>query len=1567
MPAAPQAPATVPAAPPPPVAVPAAPPAQPTVDDDTALADERYGALKQHIVGLAFSGGGIRSGTFAIGFLQGLAGLHLLKRIDYLSTVSGGGYAGGWLASWIDREGDIANVELQLNSSRVAEAKASRGRDKKSGQPLVKKDVQVVEEEPEPLRHLRAYSSYLTPSPGLLTIDTWTVVMIWLRNVAINMLMLFPAALLMVLAIRWLAYLYGTVTPTLVGEGDDHLFYRWITGVATAVGLAILAVGFALNASVIQQFRRDSETVTRGAGRIRWTVRLCPVAAFLLTLNVPSILAAFGGAVQDYAMDTSTTRSSLAQSFYLWLGEHLGLLGLPNVVLNVALFGLIMSTQAAIVDIVSGKARKRTGGFLLVAVGVASLLIGGVPGLILAATGLVIVGLLGLILLVTTCAALVEIDRSQNPTVFKVRVKSAREPIVKILEIDRSQGKTVLTVHVKSACAAFVKILWSQAEKWFAGFLMVAVGVASLLIGAKSGFAPTVAGLLVVGLGVGLIVAGRPKKKANFWVGILVIAIAALILVVLPLVPGPPWLVALAVAAVAVGLIRSDDFEEGSSGGRWVGWTLVLVGLIMTVATEWPVLSWSVVALGGAIAVVSTGLSRWRYPGAAFVAGGSGGVLFAVLEAILAHWAATGRSDLLATFAVPGAVFVLIASMIVEVALAGRAIRESEREWWASLSARLGLRGLAWIIAAGVILYVPAALLYAEVPIRFLIGSSWAAATLSGALAGLSKTGQGGGGLLPKIAKLAPPLFLAGGLGAVSLLLSYLVGDSRLHFVTDPSAESRLFSYFESIRLTDPSMLALYTLLAGSLFYLAFFGWIDVNLFSLHALYTDRLVRCYLGATRNKPEWVDRWGPERIRRVVSGAPTGVADLVPGTGQPRDPARAQNPVTGFDPKDDLDLRDLWPYGEKPKHYQGPIPLFNATLNLVAGQDLAWRDRKGESFVLTPRYCGSKSTGYAQIPETGNLDDDLKRDPCLTLGRAMAISGAAIDPNMGYLQSPALTAFLTIFNARLGYWIENPYDPNRGDRWAARSPQVGGRLLLSELLGRTTDSNAYIHLSDGGHFDNLGVYELIRRRCRYVVALDAGEDANPSNDNLAALIRLVRIDFGARIHLDTDPFRLRGDDRLTSAHVVVGSIHYEDLDHRQQPGVFVYVKISLTGDEPPDLQRYAKDHTDFPHQPTDFRQSFDEEQFECYRALGDHIAWSVFGGPASTAKGPAPKSLDEVAEANRRFFVEVRRRWSVPPAGQQEHFLETTRGYTEVHRALRSDPLLRGLSHELYPELVPPPGQPRTPAETRAEVHAVGQMLQVIEDTMIALGLNARTELPMNLGWLNVFRRWSSSSTFRHHWAVLRAEFSPDLVRFCDEVLHLQPPSGRLLEWGPTLAASQADAERARDHLAAEFALEWPGEVAGGRDLKSRLASAVAFQNLFGMAQPLAWLIVQDRPAQPANGAAAGWIPIGIIQAARGRRGGIDLFTWVLPAYRSIGMGSTCFPTALKAIERAIQNLPLYYFWMEPTLRVSYPASGLDMDRDANLARWKRFFATYDFEPKKLNPGAPWVDLEKTVGP
>ncbi len=703
------------------------------------------------------------------------------------------------------------------------------------------------------------------------------------------------------------------------------------------------------------------------------------------------------------------------------------------------------------------------------------------------------------------------------------------------------------------------------------------------------------------------------------------------------------------------------------------------------------------------------------------------------------------------------------------------------------------------MVTIGTVVYAPAVLLMAGPWLRSAIASGWLLTTAAGALSGRlgSMAPRSSKSLVPLIATVAPPVFVIGLLGLVASLGAYLVNGNTPTPAAGATADTaRIWAtYLVGIQGTSWLSLASYAALMYILYSLAT-NLIDVNLFSLNAMYANRLVRCYLGASRPKSEWRGRWGEHR-RDVLSGAPTFVKQV------PRDP----NPVTGFDPADDLSLADLFKErGDGSPAYRGPFPLINATLNRVAGKELAWRDRKGESFFLSPLYCGTKETGFSRCP----VGDDAKN---LTLGRAMSISGAAVDPNMGYLQSPMLTAFLTLLNARLGYWMERPGKPD----WKAAGPTLGGGMLLGELFGRTDAKGEFVHLSDGGHFENLGVYELIRRRCRFIVALDSGEDGSPSSDNLATLMRLCRIDFGVRIQIDTDPLRMAGDGRLTSTHVVIGRVRYDDVDSGQKEGMLVYIKISLTGDEPPDLQNYAAQNPDFPHEATDLKQSFNEAQFEAYRTLGDHVARRVFGEAQQRLLAQPlwaePDADREFRLGNPRLFQAVARSWSVPPASQSADYIQGTRDWIALQRDLLRNEALAPLAFELYPEFAPDPGPLDDAARDRtgrAAFHAVGMMIQIMENTWIALNLKSYVNLPMNQGWLNTFRRWTTTRTFHRYWATYRSEFSPDFVRFCEGSLHLgvAPPRAATLA---ELKGLGIATEPTLGRLAEEFAREWPGET------------------------------------------------------------------------------------------------------------------------------------------------------------
>ena len=487
---------------------------------------------------------------------------------------------------------------------------------------------------------------------------------------------------------------------------------------------------------------------------------------------------------------------------------------------------------------------------------------------------------------------------------------------------------------------------------------------------------------------------------------------------------------------------------------------------------------------------------------------------------------------------------------------------------------------------------------------------TWVGSAIAGVMAGKSNetNGRQPSKVLEWIAMSTPYVFMAG----LLLLLSLLAAVATLDNWPDPT---KLDLYFKE--LNDTTCWRVFGWLVFCLILSFVMAWrTDVNIFSLHGLYANRLVRCYLGASRPKIQNPD------FRDMPGGAPVSVVG----------PERRPNPITGFDPNDDLWLCKLCinptpaaSPDESPPDlpYQCPFLLINTAMNLVGGDELAWQERMAESFVLTALHCGSKSTGFRRLSE--------RDDAPLLLGTALTLSGAALSPNMGYHSSPAVTALLTVFNVRLGGWVANP----RYKVPSNTGPPLGLWYLLSELFGRTNARSQYVYLSDGGHFENLGVYELVRRRCRLVVVCDASADPAGKFEDLGNLIRKCRTDFGVRITIDISSLQKETGSSLSKSHSAIGKIHYGEVDPGAQDGILVYIKASLTTDVPSDVLQFHKQHPEFPHDPT-ADQFFNESKFESYRELGYHIAKKVFGDAGEKTDCPDEKLLhDRIEELRKKF--------------------------------------------------------------------------------------------------------------------------------------------------------------------------------------------------------------------------------------------------------------------------------------------------------------------------------------------
>jgi hypothetical protein len=381
-----------------------------------------------------------------------------------------------------------------------------------------------------------------------------------------------------------------------------------------------------------------------------------------------------------------------------------------------------------------------------------------------------------------------------------------------------------------------------------------------------------------------------------------------------------------------------------------------------------------------------------------------------------------------------------------------------------------------------------------------------------------------------------------------------------------------------------------------SVVFLIFGSRVDVNEFSMHGFYRNRLARCYLGGTN-------------------------------------PARTPDPFTHFDEHDtgtrtSIAVSDLLParYGaplnSDPLPYDGPFPIFCCTINLTFGEDLGWQERKGASFAFTPLYSGYHVGWTAETrphPNTSfngyvRTDQYAYRTKGIPLSTAAAISGAALSPNQGYSSNPAVAFLMTLFNVRLGWWLANPRKPKI---WPSSqnspTPRVGLFYLLRELFGSSTDTSNYVCLCDGGRFENMGLYELVRRRCSHIVVCDAEQDDPMVFQGIGGAIAKCRTDFGVKIDLDLKPLIPDRMSEISAIQFQTGTIEYPappgsaptEMDRKIYKGTIVYLKSTMGADMPGDILHYKRAFSSFPQDST-LNQWFTESQFESYRLLGQLIA-------------------------------------------------------------------------------------------------------------------------------------------------------------------------------------------------------------------------------------------------------------------------------------------------------------------------------------------------------------------------
>ena len=616
-------------------------------------------------------------------------------------------------------------------------------------------------------------------------------------------------------------------------------------------------------------------------------------------------------------------------------------------------------------------------------------------------------------------------------------------------------------------------------------------------------------------------------------------------------------------------------------------------------------------------------------------------------------------------------------TVIFYVGLLGTELLDGRREWWGRLGAWLILVSGGWVLIAGISIYGPEALFALHSSVKITLGTVWAAITVIGTKVASSEKTSGDADtssarIREALAVVTPYVFIGGLLCIVSVGVQFLaqfVDDSWPVNLQAPAQPLRGLSvlaamlglvefslqYEERVFRWLRNILGLLCFGAAAIIWLPWFAgfvlamahrprpyghifghyWatmnmhpgvplvvfialaaagtllsmrVDVNEFSMHYFYRNRLVRAYLGASRER----------KIRRP-------------------------NPFTGFEERDDISLCLL----RAENGYYGPVPVINTALNITRGEDLATQERKAESFTFTPLRSGFDffkphlNPSRRSLGQYGYQRTDWSgfgRFRGVRLGTAMAISGAAVNPNAGFHSRPAVAFLLSLFNVRLGWWMRNPAVTG-GSQDA--SPPFGLLYLLRELAGYTDVKSPYLNLSDGGHFENMGLYEMVRRRCRFIIVSDAEQDAAFSFEGLGGAVRKCRTDFGAEI--DIDPRNLQPVDGTSKAHCAIGTIRYLESG---ATGYILYIKASLSGDEPADVLEYRKRFKDFPHQST-MDQFFTESQFESYRCLGNHVMHTVLERAAPLPTGaPWRKQLFERLQlawsesgADARYFDEA----------------------------------------------------------------------------------------------------------------------------------------------------------------------------------------------------------------------------------------------------------------------------------------------------------------------------------------
>ena len=1129
--------------------------------------DKVYEAVRQQdTAALCLSGGGIRSATFALGLLQGLARNRLLGKLDYISTVSGGGYAGSWLSAWMHHAGPKAVHESLRRASR-----------------------EKLEPEPAPVRHLRAYSKFLSPRAGLFSVDIWTLVGTVSRNLVLNWLVLVPLMAGALLVPRFLVAALQIEWHELPQRYHPWTAAGFVFALTVGLELSLIAVAY------VHRNRPDDDETTLNAthaGPQREFVRRCflllVVSALLLTTSGylwwdwscgrPAFLDLTR---QTWGCGSSAGQAASPGSVFASIAQHPGI-------------AWIFLVAGALVHVggwlLSGRRHRSWSEWFWVGASGAA---GGAAGLWLTMWFLTRPDSSGREVMFAAFAppaflAMMLVSAQLFTGWMSRRMSdSSREWIARF-----NAWLLIAIVAWAGACAVVLygPDLLGAARQKVVILTVIGASVAAALLLARGSSAGPSEGAKRSGLSNAVARAAR----ALIGPGVAVFILTALASTNERLIedtcdlPVVNWYLQCAAREPHPGdLSKSPPFKVLAR--RRADQLLQLSDSVHTTGAD---TSMAAVFRNGrdSLTKMSPTVPETALENALKLTVDSVTLL---LGSSIRHADSTLRlrSDSLKLAMQATDLDIIHSTGNDSLMTALLAVRDSsEARAGATLRARLAGRDSA-----------------ADRADRFLRAMQ---DTVNGVAIGSGRRLAGSQRLLDSLQRL---LMLR--LDSSVSVFRQVREDSLARDTSWRMVDSALKQLNGRVEGNHPYGAAVVIAML-----MVFWGFgalmgtrIDTNKFSLQAMYGARIIRAYLAASRPPFE-----------------------------------RKPNPFTGFDPADDLPIGSLFPAsapytppargqpaaGRQPT--EPPMHVLNVTLNLVESRNLAWQQRKAASMTISPLYAGSAFLGYrptTAAPEPRVADPAKPRtgDPRsapdlyggnggITLGTAVTISGAAASPNAGSFSSPLLTFLMTFFNARLGSWLGNPGRAG-ADTFQLSAPEAHVSPIIKEMFGLTTDQSPYVYLSDGSHFENLALYEMVLRRCRFIVVSDAGADPTCSFADLGNAIRKIRIDTGIPIEFPEGvPIYPRGKTphHATPARWAVGRIRYSAVDFKKKDppddnanageseadydGILLYVKPAIYGNEPRDVLQYAETSEAFPHESTS-NQFFGESQFESYRALGE----------------------------------------------------------------------------------------------------------------------------------------------------------------------------------------------------------------------------------------------------------------------------------------------------------------------------------------------------------------------------